>query len=50
MQLKNSICNKCNSKNYCQNAAIGMIACINFNKFPKENETNEKGGHHGLRK
>lgn len=42
MQLNKSICNKCNSKNYCQNAANGMTGCINFNKFPKENETSEK--------
>lgn len=42
MQLIKSICNKCNSKNYCQNAANGMTGCINFNKFPKENETSEK--------
>lgn len=30
-----SICDTCNSKSYCGNAAPGMIACKDFNKFPK---------------
>jgi len=30
------ICSKCNSVRYCQNVERGMIQCINFNKFPKE--------------
>lgn len=40
--VKSSICNKCNSKNYCQNRANGMMACKNFNKFPKEAYDGEK--------
>lgn len=35
MTLKNSICNKCSSCGYCANRENGMLACINFNKFPK---------------
>lgn len=33
-----NICNKCNSKSYCANAENGMLACENFNKFPRENK------------
>lgn len=33
--MKNSICNKCSSCGYCANRESGMLACINFNKFPK---------------
>lgn len=33
--MKNSICNKCSSRAYCANRESGMMACINFNKFPK---------------
>lgn len=44
--VKSSICNKCNSKNYCQNRANGMMACKNFNKFPKEADDGEKSNHH----
>lgn len=34
--MKNSICNKCSSRGYCANRENGMMACNNFNKFPKE--------------
>lgn len=34
-KLKNSICNKCSSCGYCANRENGMMACNNFNKFPK---------------
>lgn len=34
--MKNSICNKCSSCGYCANRESGMMACSNFNKFPKE--------------
>lgn len=34
-RLKNSICNKCSSCGYCRNRENGMMACNNFNKFPK---------------
>lgn len=34
--MKNSICNKCSSCGYCANRESGMMACNNFNKFPKE--------------
>lgn len=30
-----SICDKCSSRGYCKNREIGMLACNNFNKFPK---------------
>lgn len=33
--MKISICNKCSSRGYCKNREDGMLACINFNKFPK---------------
>lgn len=33
--MKNSICNKCSSCGYCKNRENGMLACNNFNKFPK---------------
>jgi hypothetical protein len=33
--MKNSICNKCSARGYCQNRENGMLACINYNKFPK---------------
>lgn len=33
--MKNSICNKCSSCGYCANRESGMMACNNFNKFPK---------------
>lgn len=34
--LNFGICKNCNSFLYCQNAERGMIKCINYNKFPKE--------------
>lgn len=34
-RLKNSICNKCSSCGYCANRENGIMACNNFNKFPK---------------
>lgn len=43
---KANICNKCNSKNYCKNRAYGMMACKNFNKFPKEEPDAEKANYH----
>lgn len=45
--LRNSICSKCNSKSYCANAESGMLACINFNKFPREkqDERTERSSH-----
>lgn len=33
-----SICDHCNSKGYCRNKAPGMIACENFNRFPKHQD------------
>lgn len=35
-QLRKSICLKCDSCAYCRNKESGMLACVNFNKFPKE--------------
>ena len=35
---KHSICNGCNSKSYCRNAASGVMGCENFNKFPKPSQ------------
>lgn len=34
-KMKNSICDKCSSRGYCRNRENGMMACNNFNKFPK---------------
>lgn len=33
--MKNSICDKCSSRAYCTNRENGMLACVNYNKFPK---------------
>lgn len=33
--MKNSICDKCSSRGYCANREDRMMACNNFNKFPK---------------
>ncbi len=35
---KKSICNHCNSCAYCINREPGVLACINFNKFPKKDK------------
>lgn len=49
--MKNSICEKCSSRGYCKNRENGMMACINFNKFPKATGSYEeylkKGEHNG---
>lgn len=33
--MKHSLCYKCSSRAYCANRESGMLACINFNKFPR---------------
>ena len=49
--MKNSICKKCSSYGYCANRATGMLACINYNKFPKDKGSYQdylnKGNHRG---
>lgn len=40
--MKNSICNKCSSCGYCANRESGMLACNNFNKFPKATSSYEE--------
>ncbi|MBR4792542.1 MAG: hypothetical protein IK038_02645 [Bacteroidaceae bacterium] len=40
-QKSESICNNCNSKTYCMNRSSGMVACNNYNKFPKP--SNDEG-------
>lgn len=50
--MKKSICNKCSSCGYCRNREDGMMACVNFNKFPADegyyeqwqNKRREKNG------
>ena len=37
-----NICNKCSSRGYCANREKGMIACINFNKFPANKRESSK--------
>lgn len=32
---KESLCKKCNSYSYCANRSNSMMACVNFNRFPK---------------
>lgn len=40
--MKKSICNKCSSCGYCRNREDGMMACVNFNKFPKATDSYEE--------
>lgn len=47
--MKNSICNKCSSRGYCMNRESGMMACNNFNKFPKETDYEKEVLHRGNR-
>lgn len=35
---KRSICEHCNSAEYCPNRVHGTYACINYNKFPKKDK------------
>lgn len=37
-----NICNKCSSRGYCANREKGMMACINFNKFPADKRESSK--------
>lgn len=36
-----SICTRCNSCKYCPNKAPGMVACADFNKYPRADVENQ---------
>lgn len=36
-----SICTRCNSCKYCPNKAPGMMACVDFNKYPRTDVENQ---------